>query len=411
MHQLQASPGAPVPDREPRPSTRHRRAAPQDVRSASGNRARAGLDRRKAANTVPFLVPFRITVTTEPQTRARSTVLVADDDRVTREYVAGLLRGHGMQVETVENGQQALDRVARGSVDLVLLDIIMPGISGFECCRLLKSMTHDAFLPVVMITAKTDTESRVEGLRIGADDYVCKPYDERELLARVKSMLRIKQMHDQVNSARARLEQLAVQDELTGLYNYRYLHSRLAEEFKRSERYRDPLACAMVDIDHFKRVNDQHGHDVGDVVLAGVAQRLRDAVREIDVVARYGGEEFLLVLPSTHFSGALTVADRVWRAVGASPIAGPSGRHEVTVSVGVALFPSRDVKNKDQLLKAADRALYQAKADGRNRICVFQHQGYIYKPDVARTSVGTPAAGSSGADPSAGGQSGPGPVG
>jgi two-component system, cell cycle response regulator len=265
-------------------------------------------------------------------------------------------------------------------VDLVLLDILMPGMDGIHCCRVLKSMSLEGFLPVVLLTGKTDTESRVEGLRIGADDYVCKPFDERELLARLHSMLRIKRAHDEVNRAKARLEQLAVSDELTGLYNYRYLHTRLSEEFKRAERYRDPLACAMVDIDHFKEFNDRFGHDVGDRVLAEVAERLRAGVREIDVVARYGGEEFLLVLPSTHFAGALAVADRVWRAVGESPFQIDGSPRQVTISVGVALFPSRDVTTKDQLLKAADKALYQAKADGRDRICVFQHQNYIYRP-------------------------------
>jgi two-component system, cell cycle response regulator len=307
-------------------------------------------------------------------------VLVADDDRITREYVSGLLRGNGLRVENVASGEKAIDRVARGGVDLVLLDILMPGMDGIHCCRVLKSMSLEGFLPVVLLTGKTDTESRVEGLRIGADDYVCKPFDERELLARLHSMLRIKRAHDEVNRAKARLEQLAVSDELTGLYNYRYLHTRLSEEFKRAERYRDPLACAMVDIDHFKEFNDRFGHDVGDRVLAEVAERLRAGVREIDVVARYGGEEFLLVLPSTHFAGALAVADRVWRAVGESPFQIDGTPRQVTISVGVALFPSRDVTTKDQLLKAADKALYQAKADGRDRICVFQHQNYIYRP-------------------------------
>ena len=310
----------------------------------------------------------------------KSRILIADDDRVTREYVAGLLRGQGFEVETTDEGQKAIDRVSKGGVDLVLLDIIMPGLSGLDCCRLIKAMTQDSFLPVVLLTARSDTDSRVEGLRIGADDYVSKPFDERELLARVGSMLRIKRLHDDVQAAKEKLAHLAVHDELTGLYNYRYLHTRLNEEFKRAERYRDPLACAMIDIDHFKQVNDTHGHAVGDAILREVSARLRAAVREIDVVARYGGEEFLLVLPSTHFSGALTVADRVWRSMGTTPIEIEGRELSVTVSLGVALFPSRDVRNKDQLLKASDKALYQAKADGRNRICVFQHQGYIYKP-------------------------------
>src|SRR4029079_18702112 len=129
--------------------------------------------------------------------------------------------------------------------------------------------------------------------------------------------------------------------ELTSLYNYRYLQSRLSEEFKRAERYREPLSCAMIDIDHFKTFNDRYGHDVGDKVLQQVGQRLIEAVREVDVVARYGGEEFLLVLPSTHLAGALTVADRVWRTIGEKPFdLGELGPQGLTVSLGVALYPS-----------------------------------------------------------------------
>jgi diguanylate cyclase (GGDEF)-like protein len=319
-----------------------------------------------------------------PATPSAPRVLIADDDHVARQFVATLLRRHGMNVEFAEDGPRALARARDLDLDLVLLDIMMPGLDGLDCCRLIKGITQESFLPVILLTAKTDADSRVTGLRIGADDYVCKPFDERELLARVNNLLRLKRMHDNINDARLRLEQLAVQDDLTGLYNYRYLHTRLNEEFKRSERYRDPLACVMLDIDHFKRVNDRYGHDMGDVVLRETSARLRKAVREIDVVTRYGGEEFLLVLPSTNFSGALSVADRVWRAVGSEPYLLPSGPERVSISVGVAVFPSRDIKTKDQLIKAADKALYQAKGDGRDRICVYQHQGYIYRPDSAR---------------------------
>lgn len=319
-----------------------------------------------------------------------ATILVADDDAAARQYVATLLRKHGMNVEFAPDGARAIARTREQGVDLVLLDIMMPGIDGLDCCRLIKGITQDQFLPVILLTARGDADSRVNGLRIGADDYVCKPFDDRELLARVNNLVRIKRMHDQITEARTRLEQLAVSDELTGLYNYRYLHTRLSEEFKRSERYRDPLACVMLDIDYFKRVNDRFGHDVGDAVLREVSARVRKAVREIDVVTRYGGEEFLLVLPSTNFSGALAVADRVWRTVGGEPFQLPRGEERVSVSVGVAVFPSRDIKSKDQLIKAADKALYQAKNDGRDRICVFQHQGYIYQPESARpTGTGT----------------------
>ncbi len=321
-----------------------------------------------------------------------SNVLVADDDRVTRDLLAGILRGHGYNVETVEDGQYAVDRVGKGGIDLVLLDIMMPRLSGLETCRLLKGMTTASFLPVVLCTVKTDTASRVEGLKIGADDYVCKPFDERELLARVEAMLRIKQLHDHVEKARAKLEQLSVHDDLTGLYNYRYLNSRLNEEFKRAERYHDPLACIVIDIDRLQGLNDLGGRAFGDSVIKAVADVIRRSVREVDVVARYGGEEFLLVLPSTHFAGSVTVAERIWReASERSFVVDLAKPTKVTVSIGVALYPSRDVRTKDALLRAADAALHQAKRDGGNRICVFQQQGYLYTPAVGPPARDAPA--------------------
>lgn len=307
-----------------------------------------------------------------------SRIVVADDDRITRDLLASILTSHGFKVETVVDGQEALERVARGGVDLVLLDIMMPRLSGLEACRLLKGMTSDSFLPVVLVTVKTDTASRVEGLKIGADDYVCKPFDDQELIARVEAMLRIKKLHDHVAKARARLAELSIHDELTGLFNYRYLHERLSDEFKRAERYHDPLSCIVLDIDRLQSLNAVGGRALGDLVIRGVAKAITGSVREVDVVSRFGGEEFLMVLPSTHFAGAVTVAERIWREVGAQRFT-ESG-HRATVSVGVALYPSRDVRTKDALLRAADTALAQAKRDGGNRICVFQQEGYLYTP-------------------------------
>lgn len=307
-----------------------------------------------------------------------SRIVVADDDRITRDLLASILTSHGFKVETVVDGQEALERVARGGVDLVLLDIMMPRLSGLEACRLLKGMTSDSFLPVVLVTVKTDTASRVEGLKIGADDYVCKPFDDQELIARVEAMLRIKKLHDHVAKARVRLAELSIHDELTGLFNYRYLHERLSNEFKRAERYHDPLSCIVLDIDRLQSLNAVGGRALGDSIIRGVAQAITGSVREVDVVSRFGGEEFLMVLPSTHFAGAVTVAERIWRGVAAQRFT--DAGHRATVSVGVALYPSRDVRTKDALLRAADTALAQAKRDGGNRICVFQQEGYLYTP-------------------------------
>ncbi|HEX7669961.1 MAG TPA: diguanylate cyclase [Polyangiaceae bacterium] len=310
-----------------------------------------------------------------------STIVLAEDDRLTREQTSAILRSQGYVVETVEDGQLAIELVAKGGVDLVLPDVMMPKMSGLETCRVLKSMQRDAFLPVVLLTVKSDTASRVEGLKIGADDYVCKPFDETEFLARIDAMLRIKKLHDHVSQVRSRLEQVSVHDELTGLYNYRYLHTRLSEEFKRAERYHEPLACMVIDIDRLEDHNEARGRDAGDRVVKEVADAIRRAVREIDVVARFGGDEFLLALPSTHFAGSVTVAERLFREVSGAP-SGALGTEapRATVSIGVALYPSRDVRTKDALLRAADTALRQAKRDGGSRICVFQQEGYLYTP-------------------------------
>ena len=309
------------------------------------------------------------------------TIVVADDDRVGREVLVTMLRAHGYTVEAVEDGQQALERAGKGGVDLLLLDVVMPKLTGLEACRLLKSVQRDSFLPVILLTVRSDAASRVEGLKIGADDYVCKPFDEAELLARVEAMLRIKRMHDQVTQAKAKLEQLSLRDELTGLYNYRYLHIRLNEEFKRAERYHEPLACILLDVDRLRDLNERGGRSFGDQVLCGIADAVRRNVREVDVVARFGGDEFLLVLPSTHFAGSATVAERIWRETRDRSVFAQSGRSvEVKVSMGVALFPSRDVRTKDALLRAADTALREAKHDGGDRVCIFQQHGYIYTP-------------------------------
>jgi two-component system, cell cycle response regulator len=417
---------------------------------------------RRAEETLPFVPP-----SDRPRPRSLASgsdsaelkparIVVADDDRVTRELLANALRNAGHTVEVVEDGQEAIERVGQGGVDLVMLDIVMPRLGGLEACRLIKSMTSEGFLPVVLCTVRTDTASRVEGLRIGADDYVCKPFEEAELNARVQAMLRIKRLHDQVSTQRAKFERLSVHDEMTGLYNYRYLNTRLTEEFKRAERYHEPFACVVVDIDQLRLVNDSGGRPLGDAAIRFVADGIRRCVRDVDVVARYGGEEFLLVLPSTHFAGSVVVAERIWREVSGKPIdvdwearrgeapgkldaptaAAPTAaaparasftneasrgsftneanlrtptpvaeikrlsvdrvsqldlsrqaaaafsNRPFTVSIGVALYPSRDVRTKDALLRAADQALSQAKREGGNRICVFQQQGYIYTPAI-----------------------------
>jgi diguanylate cyclase (GGDEF)-like protein len=310
-------------------------------------------------------------------------ILVADDDPVTLEIIASTLRVSGYQVETATDGQAAVERVARGGIDLVLLDAVMPRLSGFDACRTIRGL-GDAFVPVALVFAKTDPKSRIEALRIGADAYVCKPFEETELLVCVNAALRIKRAHDRMQASKEKLEHLRRHDTLTDACSFLYLHERLETEFSRAERHSEPLACCILDIDRLKVHNERGGRTLGDAVLRGVAEVIKGSIRDSDVVARYGGDEFFVMLPATHFAGSLVVASRIWRDVASRTFAArdgaASGEARVTASLGVALFPSRDVRTKEALLQALELALLEAKRRGGNRLCVFQQEGFIYTP-------------------------------
>ncbi|MDB4940730.1 MAG: hypothetical protein JWP97_264 [Labilithrix sp.] len=307
-------------------------------------------------------------------------VLVADDDAATRELIASVLRRSGYEVETAADGQEAVARYARGGLDVVLLDAIMPRVSGVDACRTIKGLELEGFVPVALVFAKTDARSRIEAVKIGADGYVCKPLEETELLLCVAAALRLKRAHDRTRAARQKLERLRTFDDLTGAHSFLYLHERLAQEFLRAEKHSEPLACCVLDIDRLKVQNERGGRSLGDDVLRGVAEVIRGSVRDTDVVARYGSDEFFIMLPATHFAGSLVVASRIWRDVAQRAFEGPDGAAKVTASLGVALFPSRDVRTKDALLAALEAALLEAKRRGGNRLCVFQQEGFIYTP-------------------------------
>jgi diguanylate cyclase (GGDEF)-like protein len=315
-------------------------------------------------------------------------VLVADDDAVTRNLVASVLRASGYEVVTVADGQEAVARVARGGIDVALLDAVMPRVSGVDACRTMKSMQRggDVLVPVALVFAKTDTRSRIAALEIGADGYVCKPLEETELLLCVASALRVKRAHERLRAAEQRLATLRGEDELTGARSFSHLHERLEREFARAERHSEPLACCLLDIDRLKLQNERGGRSLGDAVLRGVVEVVRGSLRDSDVVARYGGDELFVMLPATHFAGSLVVAGRICRDVAARAFGGDLGvaLANVTVSVGVALFPSRDVRTRGALLSALEMALREAKRRGGNRVCVFQHDGFLYAPQDAR---------------------------
>ena len=315
--------------------------------------------------------------------RTSAKILVVDDDASLKQAAVDTLAGLGYTIETASDGVEALEKVRADPPDLMILDVMMPKMNGLEVCRIVKSFAAESFIPIILVTVKSDIESKVTGLKVGADDYLTKPYNPMELRARVASMLRIKAVQDKIEGKRRELESLSVTDDLTGLHNHRALQQRLRDEFLRAQRYNAPLSVLMIDIDHFKQVNDKLGHLFGDFVLAEIAKVLGKAVRETDFLARYGGEEFLVLLPQTHFAGSLPVADRIWRSVAQKEFADGKSSVRITVSVGVSFFPNKNVASADDLLANSDQALYQAKREGRNRICIFQHVSYLYHPDGA----------------------------
>jgi diguanylate cyclase (GGDEF)-like protein len=325
-----------------------------------------------------------------------SKILVVDDSRTQLEWLVEVLRREGYAVSGASDGKEALRKVRTDPPDLVLLDMILPDMDGLEVLRIVKARPEDQYIPVIILSVKSDLDSKVTGLRIGADDFLAKPFAEAEILARCAAMLRIKHLQERLREVQKKLEEQSATDALTGLRNRRFFDERLPEEFRRAQRYGDYLSLIMIDLDHFKDVNDRYGHPAGDAVLREAAALIRASIRDPDICARYGGEEFAVILPKTHMSGALAVAERIWREIGGkeyplpadalfAPEAGPGAPRSVriTASLGLAFYPSKDISSPELLLRYADQALYQGKRAGRNTICLYQAAAYRY--DAAKS--------------------------
>ena len=316
-------------------------------------------------------------------------ILIVDDHEDNVEVIRARLEAGGYQIESAADGEEALERVRQSPPDLILLDVMMPRIDGMEVARRIKADETLPFIPIIMQTALDTVQHKVEGLGAGADDYVTKPINFAELEARVKSMLRIKLLQDELARANERLarvneelRRVAVTDGLTGLHNRRNLEALLHEMFEHSVRLHEPLACVMFDLDHFKSVNDAHGHQAGDVVLQQLATILKTSAREIDKVGRYGGEEFMVLLPGTVLDAAVTFAERTRQQVESHTFTFEGGSIRRTISAGVAAFPHPRIEHREALVKAADDALYVAKELGRNRVVRFDSPEFNQQSDA-----------------------------
>jgi two-component system cell cycle response regulator len=297
-------------------------------------------------------------------------ILVADDDPVSRRLMERMLQRGGYEVITVQNGRQAAHELSSvGGPRLALIDWMMPELDGPSLCRELRSRQNDPYVYILLLTSKQSGGDLVEGLEAGADDYLTKPCHAAELKARLHTGRRILQLEDKLVEAREEMRFKATHDALTSLWDRGAILALLRSELSRSIREHLPVSLLLCDVDHFKQINDVHGHQAGDDVLQEVSTRLLDAVRSHDAVGRYGGEEFLIVLGGCSSEHLKQRAEQVRTAINGSPVFTKHGSISVSLSVGAITVESWDESIPiELLLKPADEALYQAKASGRDQV-------------------------------------------
>ncbi len=310
----------------------------------------------------------------------RAVVVVADGDRAGRDRVTRLLASQGIEVRAAHTGQGALDLVRKHHVDLVMVDDEIPGLGGVEACRVLKAISKGAYLPVILMSREEAASSQTLAFRTEADDYLAKPIDRAELLARVESMIRVKRTHDDVQFARTKMRYASFHEQLKSLPDHRHFHETLESSFGDAERRLRPLACAIVAVDGFRELAKAQGPNCATALLDDVSLRLADTIREHDVAARFRTAEFGVLMPDTRPADALAMADRIIDSLTSEPFEGRDGRLRLPVSIGVGLFPSANVRNHSELLDAASIAVARARVAGPNQVCVVQHQGYIFRP-------------------------------
>jgi diguanylate cyclase (GGDEF)-like protein len=294
-------------------------------------------------------------------------ILIADDDPVTRRLVEAMLNRMGHDVMAVTGGADALSALlAADAPRLAILDWEMPDPDGLAVCRAVRSQAGE-YVYLILLTSHDRREDRAAAYDAGVDDFLSKPLDVQELTSRLRSGARVLDLQARLLEAQESLRHQATHDHLTGLWNRRMILDVLARELNRSMREQRSIAVAMVDIDHFKRINDTHGHAAGDLVLQHTATRLKSALRDYDSVGRYGGEEFLLVLPGCDRSTGVDVVERIRTAIAALPVEVGTTSVAVTLSAGVTWSIGTTVE-APVVIQAADEALYRAKAGGRNRV-------------------------------------------
>jgi diguanylate cyclase (GGDEF)-like protein len=299
-----------------------------------------------------------------------SSILIIDDADGIRSRIIGALKEADLfeYYREARDGLEGFKSVIASKPDVVICDLEMPRMDGFKFLQVMNAQKELQDIPIIMLTGRESLDLKIKGLEQGACDYLTKPFDIAELVARVKVQLKVKALQDELKKSNELLTELSDTDPLTHLYNRRYLTKILNIELTRTIRNGEDLSFIILDIDHFKKVNDAYGHQNGDKVLTAVADALRAGCRSYDMAARYGGEEFVLVLPGASLQGGITVAEHLRNNVRMISFEPPMEKLVVTISAGVSVFPTKQVNDVDSLIRAADDALYRAKQNGRNRV-------------------------------------------
>jgi two-component system, cell cycle response regulator len=298
-------------------------------------------------------------------------LLIAEDDASSRALLLGLAAKWGWPAEAVEDGAAAWERMQQPAPPgLLLLDWMMPRLDGPDLCRLIRRRPDSNPPYIILLTARHATADIVAGLEAGANDFIAKPFEHAELRARLRVGVRMLELQRQLNEAKDQLSHQASHDSLTGLLNRGAILAALDQELSRARRRQHSLCLCLCDIDHFKQVNDRHGHLTGDQVLREVAQRISQGLRDYDRVGRYGGEEFLVLLEAPA-EQAIHLAERLRQAICDRPIHAEGLTLSLSISIGLCVYnPPLDQRQAHTLIAQADAALYQAKAQGRNRLVV-----------------------------------------
>ena len=297
-------------------------------------------------------------------------ILIADDSEITRLMLYHKLSEWGYEIEIANDGEEAWEILCQENPPtLAIIDWMMPNMDGITLCKKIRENIKEPYIYMIILTMRNKKNDLIESMEAGADDFVSKPFDADVLKVRLRAGIRILDLHNALISAREELRIQATYDQLTGLFNRRAIMDMFNREISRASRETSPIGVLMVDVDHFKKINDNYGHPAGDIVLKEAANRMKDSVRTYDSVGRFGGEEFLVILPKCGMNEVMIVAERLKKSISNQNFDLNNESIKVTISIGATnIIPDSIKIDQDFIIQLVDTALYKAKKNGRDRI-------------------------------------------